>query len=146
MKILVVEDDHLQRDWIRQQLQQELNAQIDVIKTELDFRSRLEEITKNPPDVIIMDIMLRWTDPNPAMEPQPEDVKMEGFFRAGLRCEKLLASDERTKNIPVILYTVLANSDLGDKIKKLGQNIFYVPKDSDIRPLARWIRGLVRRH
>ena len=146
MRILVVEDDHLQREWIRQKLQEEFNAQIDMISTEGDFRSRLEEIAKNPPDVIIMDIMLRWTDPRPDMQPQPDDVKREGFFRAGLRCQRLLALDERTKNIPVILYTVLTNNDVGDETKKLRRNVIHVSKDSDIRPLFKRIREFLPRH
>jgi CheY-like chemotaxis protein len=147
MKILIVEDDHLQADWIHQSLANKFpRAEIERISTELEFRSRVDNgnLAENPPDVIIMDVMLRWTDPGPDLKPPPSDVREEGFFNAGLRCERLLAQEERTSHIPVILYTVLERTDLKQDPEKLRRNVHYLPKESNPEPLIQLIRDLTR--
>jgi len=148
MKILVVEDDHLQADWICQNLEGEfVGAEIQRISTELEFRSRLidGDLGKEPPDVIIMDVMLRWADPSPDLQPPPDDVRDEGFYNAGLRCEKLLDQDETTRHIPVILYTVLERSDLSKQLRGMRRNVQYLPKESDPKPLSQLIRTMTRK-
>src|SRR2546425_8168130 len=112
MTILVIEDDYLQADWIRQKLTEAMpNANIRLIATEAEFRSQFENIANQDPDVVVMDVMLRWADPSPDLTPPPQDVREEGFYRAGLRCERMLAEDNRTSRVPVILYTVLELAD-----------------------------------
>jgi len=146
MKILIVEDDHLQADWIKLSLGHALpGAEIQRISTELGFRSSLEGIANEPPDVIIMDIMLRWTDPSADTAEPPDEVRKEGFFAAGLRCERLLAANQRTSRIPVILYTVLEESDLRQKQRSLRENVRYLPKESDPEPLISLVREVTRR-
>src|SRR6266850_8480467 len=108
MRILIVEDDYLQAEWIYGSLEQALpDAQFDRVSTESEFRSRFDEIANKGPDVVVMDVMLRWADPIPGLDLPPIDVQKEGFYRAGLRCERILARDDRTSQVPVILYTVL---------------------------------------
>jgi CheY-like chemotaxis protein len=141
MRILVVEDDHHQAYWIGTSLLEGLpGAQIRRISTELGFRSRLADIADDPPDVIIMDIMLRWTDPSPDLQEPPADVRKDGFYAAGLRCERLLAENERTSGIPVIFYTVLEESDVHQKQPTLRENVHYLPKESDPKPLIDKVR------
>ena len=147
MRILVVEDDHLQAEWLRTNLGEgfpELreSPKIELMSTEFEFRQRFGEITDSPPDVIVMDVMLRWADPSPDMEPPPPDVVKEGFYVAGLRCEQLLAADRRTRVVPVILYTVLDSSALNHELRKLRPNVRFLPKESDIKPLVRMINFL----
>jgi len=147
MKILIVEDDYLQADWIRANLEQafsnlETGIDIDQIGTELEFRARLADIPKEPPDVIIMDVMLRWTDPSPDMQLPPDDVQEKGFYRAGLRCARLLAKDKRTSDIPVILYTVLEHIDLKGDLQGLPERVIYLLKKSDPTELIQRIRDL----
>ena len=148
MYILIVEDDHSQARLIQEALRKEADfgspdTQIRRMSTESQFRNSLEEIAARKPDVIVMDVMLRWTDPTPDLKPPPDDVRKEGFFRAGLRNAKLLAQDERTKNIPVILYTMLDKIDLEGTPELLG--ITYLPKDSKLTPLVHTIRALINK-
>jgi CheY-like chemotaxis protein len=132
MRILIVEDDYLQANWIHRTIQQALpGSRIDRISTELGFRSNLSDIASNPPNVIILDVMLRWTDPQPEMIPPPDDVREGQFFSAGFRCQRLLAKDHRTKNIPVILYTVLERLDLHNELRDLPDNVYYLAKDPE---------------
>ena len=143
MKILVVEDDHLQVQWIKKGLLQSFpSATIDVIKTELEFRLRVPGMVNDAPAVVIMDVMLRWTDPTPNVQSPPAEVQKGGFFRAGLRCARLLAAQFGTRNIPVILYSVLEESDLASELKEESQ-VHHLRKDSALEPLIRRIQELL---
>lgn len=145
MYILIVEDDHLQAELIEEALLKEtdLGSETSVrrLSTERQFREYLPEITTRKPDVIVMDVMLRWTDPSPDMQPPPEEIVKAGCFRAGLRNAKLLAQNENTKNIPIILYTMLERIDLGETPELMG--ITYLPKDSELIPLVQAIRSVI---
>jgi DNA-binding NarL/FixJ family response regulator len=143
MKLLIVEDDHLQAEWIYQKLKEEMpGAEISCIRTESEFRSKLEEIANAPPEVVLMDVMLRWADVTFDIPEPPEDVVKEKFYRAGLRCERLLAKDERTALIPIIFYTVLERTDLRNELVNLPAHVQYLAKHSDIAPLIHKIEEI----
>jgi CheY-like chemotaxis protein len=143
MYILVVEDQFVQADLICENLEKEFpDSVIEQIDTESEFRYRLDAIAMNPPDVIVMDVMLPWTEPDPVMPPTPEDVLNAGFNRAGLRCAKLLAENDLTKGIPVIVYTVLEEFDLERELRNDHRNVVYLRKDSDPDPLFKLIHEL----
>jgi DNA-binding NarL/FixJ family response regulator len=147
MKILIVEDDHLQADWIRTTLESGLEgANVEHIRTEHDFQQHFDEIASDPPNVVVMDVMLRWSDPAPEIPAPPDNVRTEGFYRAGLRCSRLLARNERTTRIPVILFTVLEHSDLEDELQKLGRNIIYLRKEADADQLVAAVRSRLPQH
>ena len=146
MYILVVEDDPLQGELICEFLHAASafpNAEIRRICTEKEFISKFEDIATNKPNVIVLDIMLRWDDPSPEFTLPPEEIAEEGFYRAGLRCEKLLARDERTNNIPVILYTILGNGDLSEELPKRPQ-VIYLAKDFEPKEIIRQIANMCR--
>jgi CheY-like chemotaxis protein len=148
MKILLVEDDRVQAQTVRKRLEEEIQgAVITVLKTEKQFREHFEEITNQPPDVICLDVMMRWTDtddPNLNAGNIPPDVMDEKggrWRRAGIRCARLLSRNARTRNIPVILYTILEDGDLEDELIELG-NVTHLAKDSDLSMLADKIESL----
>ena len=144
MYILIVEDDHSQAELIEEALKQEadLNSssyKIRRLSTESQFRDHFEDIAERKPDVIVMDVMLRWTDPAPNAKAPPDDILKEGCYRAGVRNARLLAQNESTKRIPVILYTMLEKIDLGDTSELPG--LTYLPKDSELAPLVQAVRA-----
>lgn len=144
MYILIVEDDYSQAELIEDAFRKDpyfAQAEFDRISTESHFRMRFDEIARNPPDVIILDVMLRWADPAPDMEPPPAEVRSEGFWRAGIRNAKLLAQDPRTKDIPSVLYTISEDVD----IKGMGwePKPHYLAKDSALDPLVHLVRSLL---
>jgi CheY-like chemotaxis protein len=144
MYILVVEDDKLQYEWLDRFLRENksLNVtRLERIKTEKEFADRFEEIASNPPNVILLDVMLRWADPSPDLTPPPPEVEKEGFFRAGLRCEQKLAADDRTKNIPIIIYSVLESEDLG-RDRPDRPNVKFLEKDFQVRAIESAIREM----
>ena len=141
MHILIVEDDYQQADLIRDSLQSAYpDGKIDLIQTEHEFRAYLDVIAKQPPNIVVLDVMLRWTDPSEKMEPRPEDAKSGGIFEAGLRCKELLAAREATRRIPIILYTALERADLGSK----GQGALHLSKEADPEVLINAIRTLTK--
>lgn len=145
MRIYIVEDDYLQSGWIFENVQQAFpRAEVIKINTEHEFVTRLDEIAKHPSEtLIIMDAMLRWTDPAPVIPPAPENVRQEGFYRSGLRCIALLNRREETKDIPVILYTVLEHEDLKDELRDLPPNVSHLVKESDSQPIIDEIRRIL---
>lgn len=143
MFILLVEDDYLQSDWISSNLKNAFSPlKLELIATEEEFYACLPEISKEPPNVVIIDVMLRWTDPKRDMPPPPREVMEGGYYRAGLRCQKELAKNALTENIPVILYTVLEKIDLEQELDGLAKTITYLRKDSDSSSLTERIRQL----
>jgi CheY-like chemotaxis protein len=143
MKLLIVEDDHLQAEWISEKLSEAISdAEITCIRTESDFRRRFEEIANCAPEVVLMDVMLRWADVSLDIPEPPEDVIKEKFYRAGLRCQRLLAEHERTALIPIIFYTVLERTDLRNDLANLPTHVQYLAKHSDIAPLIQKIEEI----
>ena len=63
---LVVEDDPAQAEALEKALRRRFRRHdVLVVETESEFRQGLAEITKHPPDVAIIDVILRWSDPEP---------------------------------------------------------------------------------
>jgi CheY-like chemotaxis protein len=145
MRILIVEDDYIQANALRDALKREIpELKVDRIATESQFRAALPGLARDKPDVILMDVMLRWSDPAPQRPEPPEDVLQEGSRRSGLRCQRRLADNPETRDIPVILYTVLESSDLQLELEDLRGNCVYLPKDSSVAPLVDEIRRRVQ--
>src|SRR3954452_20036205 len=95
MRIVLVEDDYLQVDLMIKSLRQafgDTQVEVEVIKTELSFRERLEEIQRYPPNVFIIDVMLRWTSPSPGLKMAPAEVAGGFETPPGFRCQELLAA------------------------------------------------------
>ena len=141
---MIVEDNYWQSQWITKVLKDHFSkAKIECIETELEFRSGFEVIVANKPDVVVMDIMLRWTNPSPNMTPPPLEIQNAGFYHAGFRCKTLLNQDETTKNIPILLYTVLGMEDLESELPIIQDNVIFLQKDGDTESLSDSIHSLI---
>jgi|SRR5580658_2670312 CheY-like chemotaxis protein len=123
--VLLVEDDSMQADLLIETLANRLKVETGLISTELEFQSRFEEIAKDPPRVVVMDVMLRWADPQPEIPPPPG---AQTFHRGGVRCLRMLRQDERTKSIPVIMFTMLEERDVSADMRAMGVTAVHVPK------------------
>lgn len=147
MKILVVEDDPRQSDFIIRSLEDLFDdLEINTIQTESDFLRSVPELEKTPPDLIIIDVMLRWAKPTPHLQllPQmPDDTKEEGFYRAGFRCLKLIQSKNSLAKVPVIIYSILHRDEVAKYLSEKSSHIVYLQKDFDSRKLGIQIRSLI---
>ena len=146
MYIILVEDDYLQAEWVESCLDEAFeDVRVERISTESNFYSWLQGDLYARPAVFIIDVMLRWADPSSEMAEMPPSVKENGFYRAGVRCQKEIAKDERLRDVPVILYTVLEDLDLEEVLRQKYPNVAYLRKDSQAEPLIRTIRQYTRR-
>jgi CheY-like chemotaxis protein len=145
MEILILEDDPAQAKWLREEIQAVIaDAEIELVTSEHEFRERIPGFAQSPPDVFLLDVMVRWTKPSPKMPEQPQDVKDNGYYRAGNRC--VIKLRENNVTVPAILYTILENGDIGDDLKKLEEagitDVTYVKKESNPDTLIRRIKSL----
>src|SRR5690349_1424924 len=108
MRIVIVEDDHLQAEWLLSALAGQIgDTPVERITSEYGFRCRFEAMAASCPEIIIMDIMLPWSDTDQSDVAQPPDVRRGGPYRAGLRCAGMLTQDSRTRGCYVVLHSVL---------------------------------------
>ncbi|HET9257199.1 MAG TPA: hypothetical protein VFO16_18645 [Pseudonocardiaceae bacterium] len=143
--IVIVEDDHLQEAPLQDYLTGAIaGAQIETICTELEFRTRLPALRAHVPDIVVMDVMLRWTSPAPGAVAPPDDVASGGYYRAGLRCARLLASDSQLCGVPVIFYTILERSDLEREGEALPKNSTYLGKNAELDVLSRKVCDVLK--
>lgn len=141
--IVVVEDDHLQDGPLQELLREQFpTARIEVVCTERDFRDRLDGYRRDPPSIVVMDVMMRWANPRQGDPPPPPDVLAGGYRRAGIRCVDLMRRAPALRDVPVVYYTILERSDLERDADAFPDNVFLVRKSSDRQPLTRKIREL----
>jgi CheY-like chemotaxis protein len=144
--ILIVEDDHLQEGPLEDELTQRFpGARIETLTTESEFRARVPQLCADPPDVVIMDVMLRWATPSRDPVPVPEEVAAKGYYRAGLRCAALMRDSPELRAVPVVFLTILERNDLDRTETGEGERsgTSYVRKSADFHPLVRRLRSLV---
>ncbi len=139
----MVEDDHLQKGPISDRLSEAFaDAEIDLIDTEERFRERLIQFRSALPDIIIMDVMLRWASPRPDVQ-APQDVLEGGYYRAGFRCAELLGMDPELARVPVVMYTILEKSDLERDGLQFSPTWSYLRKSADLDMLIRRVKDLL---
>ena len=144
MNALLVEDDHLQAQSIAEALAQAFSGgTVSVVRSEHAFLRFLEEPLDHMPDVIIMDVMLRWCEPAPRMPAPPPEVETDGYYRAGIRCLTKLLENDSTRHVPVVIYSILGDRDLGTDLQGLPQHVVHLRKDSDLSGLVIHIRSLL---
>ena len=142
MRILLLEDDHEQASWIRSELEREFHPTVRVVRTELEFRDILPELAASPPDIAVLDVIVRWTDPAPEIVKPSDDVQ-QGPSRAGIRCARFLS--DACPTTPIILYTVLAREDLEEGELSTVPNVLHLQKEASPRPLFDRVRSLTER-
>jgi DNA-binding NarL/FixJ family response regulator len=139
MKILMVEDN--------QEIGERIYARIASLGTtawlisESEFLDVWPQIAKAPPDVAVVDVMLRWDIPGDEPRPMPEGT--DPLYTAGIRCARKIHNTTATSNTRIILYTVIGEADLEDALKEIP-DLLYLQKDSDLSPLVEAIRSVTR--
>lgn len=109
-RILLVEDDHLQAEFITTRINKKFGTgSVVLLRSESQFVDHVRNINHGSYDVVVLDVMLRWDVASRDMR-IPTDYA--GPFSAGIRCRQLLLNQPATRRIPVILYTVLDRKDL----------------------------------
>jgi DNA-binding NarL/FixJ family response regulator len=132
MRIVLVEDNLFQEEAIRNAITAAFpGVGVDTIWTELEFRNKLEELVESPPDLVILDVMLPWTEAGPEVDDSPLEYDDR---LAGLRCRVLLK--ERAPHVPVVLYSILDTDDIGEQAP---QDVCFIQKKSSFEKLLQQI-------
>jgi DNA-binding response OmpR family regulator len=113
-RILLVEDDRMLRDMITLDLQDEGMA----VETASDGELALEMIKANPPDLLLLDILM---------------PKKDGFA-------VLQFLQEEGYNFPVVMISNLSSPDEAEKCKQLGARDFIVKSELDVGDLWKKIK------
>ncbi len=101
-RILIIEDDRYQTDEIERCLRP-LGVGVDELSHRTQLSPAHEGIAELPYKLAVVNMMLRWTDPSPDMEEPPPHIIEEGFYTAGLRCCRELAS----RGVRCLIFTAL---------------------------------------
>jgi hypothetical protein len=139
MRIVVVEDDFHQREWLAEKLRATLRADVDKVSSFGEFCRRFNDFERDPPDHFVVDVML-VTD-----VPTEEDDKSELYddsdemvddvedLRQGLDVVRMIRESSALRHVPATLYTVLTEQDL-------PKDVVFTPKEDNIASLASEIR------
>lgn len=142
MRVILAEDDHLQAEHIRLWLREAWpDIEIETIETESEFCSRLSALSDRLPNIFIMDLILRWSDPGPNMEAPPAESQTK--HNAGLRCARLLQQNPATRHIPVILYSVLERTVMREEASEFPPHVQYLEKEASPGRLIRMVGSFV---
>jgi DNA-binding NarL/FixJ family response regulator len=138
-RFLLLEDNWQHAETLKVWLEAEfLGADVRVMDTAKEFQHGLDAIAADPPDVIILDMMVRYTDADDA--DSITGSKDEDFFTAGARCYDLLAS--RNLAARAILYSVIDKDDLRKELAHLVKA--HVQKREDKGDLLAKIKCLLK--
>jgi CheY-like chemotaxis protein len=138
LKILLVEDDHLQRNYVKHALEDGLGATVEALCCEKNFIEAFEEIAADPPDLAVLDVMLMWARPSKEQTGTPSQALSPE--QAGLRCAAMLRHDERTAKVNVLLYSVLPEQDITNR--ELAKGVVTIVKEAECHNLIDAIQGL----
>ncbi len=152
MRILVVEDEYLQGDATCQALKKAFaSAKIELLSTEHDFRTRLNDLAADPPRVVVMDIKLPWQELTPNRVKPPEQVRREGDRRAGFRCHRMLTDRAVFARTYIIFFSHILSDDLKEEIDQMKGRVSYLDKginaarnETAYRPLVEKVRACLK--
>jgi CheY-like chemotaxis protein len=88
--------------------------------TESEFLAGFDAMAANAPALILMDLCLPWSVDEEGHDPA----------RAGFRCLHQIASDNRTKHVPVIVISSIGRLNLHGSPSPWPTNLKYVSKQS----------------
>ena len=146
MRIVSLEDDEPFWDILKEALKEEFqDTEPEWIRTEFEFCGKLSDFALAPPDIFLLDVMVKWSDPAEVMPPVPQDVEREGYYRAGLRCRERLRRHLATSSVPVILFTVLEEQDIDQVTNGLPEDTYFVGKSGDFEELIKAIKRVTSR-
>lgn len=145
LNCVLVEDDYSQSKWITAKIAEAFpESETTLLETELEFEESVSGLVLRPPNIFILDVVLKWTTPSVEMKPRPEQVRTEGRRRAGFRCFERIQGFELLKNIPVIFYSILGVNDLYGDLPALKGTFVHLEKDSNAGELIGAIQRLTR--
>ena len=141
MRIIVLEDVPIAAASLVHLIRSECaEAQIRVLDNEFEFNQAHSDFIKQQPNLFVLDMRVRWTSSDLVAAVPPIDYQRTGSWRrAGLRCCRLLLSDERTRDLPIVLTSVLEDREVRAELQGLPPNVDFIEKrrHNDLRIILR---------
>ncbi len=104
------------------------------INSESEFEKYWHLIESEPPDVAVLDVMLAWDHPSKGGTVTPPGG-VPDLYTAGIRCAERFASNEKTRNVRIVFYTVVPEEDVSGQVRKLAErlpDVIYLQKPYEI--------------
>ena len=146
LRILLVEDEYLFASVIRADVMEEFpsgTVKITILTTESQFNHRFKEgVAAEPVDVVILDVMIRWTSPDQP-EPKSDEALAKGYYTAGIRCLEKLRARKDTAHVPVIIHSNLSREETEQKLEGVSKgDLQIIPKSGDRQPLLKALQTI----
>jgi CheY-like chemotaxis protein len=113
--------------------------------TESNFQSEFVILRKGtPPDLVIIDQMIKWADPALDLPQATEEVRREGYLRAGFRAFEAIRG--AWPDIPVIFYSEIDEKSIQSELQSYTmttRRVSVLTKDAEGRRLSNEIRKLL---
>ena len=113
---------------------------VSTVKGYLELLGEFKQNRKAKPDLIMLDLMVRYADPEPG---DPEVPTEWSYESAGLRCAALTLTEFPA--IPIVLYSIVEDADISNdpEYLNLRDKIKYVAKGPNLNNLAKEIYALL---
>jgi CheY-like chemotaxis protein len=143
MRVVLVEDDYLEAGQIRDVLNEQY-ARVDLVEyaTELDFVAALPTLGENPPDLVIMDVMLPRQRASTNVVAPPEERRGEPL-RSGIRLLAKLQQSAKLRGVPVIIHSALPWQDLETDLFNRPDHVIFVQKSATSSQLMVVVRAVL---
>jgi DNA-binding NarL/FixJ family response regulator len=144
MKVVLIEDDYLEAGQIKDLLGQQYQG-VDIvdIATESDFVAAIPALEEDPPDLVVMDIMIPRHRPSLNIVAPPEEDVDHLSLRTGIRLLGMLQGNARLRNVPVIIHSALAWHDLEADLSNRPNHVLFVHKGAAPLELMAVLRALL---
>ena len=140
MRVILVEDEYLTASWIAEAVHHHYpEAEIVDIANEAQFERSFRSFELEPPDLVIMDVMLAQEPTVDVLDP----AEIHRGLRAGIRCLNRLLGSQVLGRVPVIIHTALDSSEIADELPKKPPHVVYVQKTNTLEPLHVQIPALL---
>lgn len=141
MNIVLLEDDGEQAAQIAESLKSVFaSSDIQTVTTESQFEDLLPQFSRNPPDLFIFDMMLKWALPE-SLDPKRPPRGHQKF--AGIRCAKQTLTNVATSTTPIILYSALSASEVRAEMGVIPPHVALLEKGESLVNLSLMIKSIV---
>ena len=98
------------------------------------FHQHFDAIVASPPDVFIIDMIVRWSD-LPVSSPLAKAPSGLSSYRAGRRIYEMISGHPHLAHLPVIIYSTLEPERYEDEFTLKPDNLMLVAKTNPLKPL-----------
>lgn len=142
MKIILLEDDHIQASRIIDEMEHYFGMpKISLYSNASEFIKELPEICAVPPDLFLFDMMLQWSAVEDlASREIPSDFE---YSQAGIHCAKAVLSSPKISSIPIILHTFVRAEVIQSTFGVMPKNVSIIGKEENTRSLMMMIRSVI---